>query len=425
MNNSGETDFAKSADINHAALLRGLMQRRIGRRGLLTAAGAGAATMGLAACGVKGTATPKASLAPDAVSKFWTGKTGKGHVNFANWPLYMDPKHPELKKFTAETKITVTYTEPINDIPGFYAKIQPQLKAHKSIGYDIIVITNGVEFRDMINNGYFAPLDHSKMPNFNANGGARFKQEAFDPGNQYSMPWASGITGIGYNPKYVTTTPTSLQALVNPAYKGKVGMFSDTEEIGVFAMLAVGANPEKSTPADWQKAADWLKKQQNDGLVRKYYDQDYIAALENGDIWISQAWSGDIFQSNVSDGSNLKFAIPSEGGTLWTDNMTIPYTANNPVDALKLMDFFYQPAIAASLAEYINYITPVPGAQAVIQQDADKASGSDKASLAQLATSSLVFPSEADLTRLHYYRTFANEGEHEQYESYFNPIVTS
>jgi spermidine/putrescine transport system substrate-binding protein len=406
-------------------LFRGLTSRRIGRRGLLAAAGAGAATIGLAACGVKGTATPAKSLAPDAVSLFWAGKTSKGHVNFANWPLYMDPSHPELKKFTSETSISVTYTEPINDLAGFYAKIEPELKAKQSIGYDLMVITNGVQFRDLVNNSYLAPLDHTKLPNFAANAAAKYKQEAFDSGNVYSIPWASGITGIGYNPKYVTTAPTSLQDLQNPAYKGKVGMFSDTEEIGTFALMATGASPEKSTPDDWQKAADWLKKQQDAGLVRKYYDQDYIAALENGDVWISQSWSGDIYQSNVSDGSNLKFVIPSEGGTLWTDNMTIPITADSPLDAIKLMDFFYGPAIAGSLAEYINYITPVPAAKPVIQQDADKASGDDKAALADLASSPLVFPSDADLAKLHYYRTFANEGERHQYESIFNPIVTS
>jgi spermidine/putrescine transport system substrate-binding protein len=202
-------------------------------------------------------------------------------------------------------------------------------------------------------------------------------------------------------------------------------MFSDIEEIGVFALLAVGANPETSTPADWQKAADWLKDQKDSGVVRKYYDQGYADALASGDIWITQAWSGDIFQENVSNGTDLKFIVPSEGGTLWTDNMTIPITADNPVDAQTLMDFFYDPAIAASLAEYINYITPVPGAQDVIKSDAAAASGDDKAFLDALATSPLIFPSADDYKKLHYYRDFANAAEQHSYSAIFDPIVTS
>lgn len=408
------------------ALLRGMTQSRIGRRGMLKAAGASAAALGLAACGVKGTAVGAPTQAPDAVAKFWADKTAHGHVNFANWPLYMDPKHPELAKFTKATGVSVTYTEPINDLAAFFAKIQPQLAAKQNIGYDIMVITNGIEFKECVESGFFAPLDHTKMPNFTANAADKYKNEAYDKGNVYSVPWASGITGIGYNPKYVTTKPTSLQDLLNPAYKGKIGMFSDTEEIGVFALLATGSTPEASTAADWQKAADWLKKQQDAGLVRKYYDQDYAAALASGDIWLSMAWSGDIFQTNVSTpGANLQFSIPSEGGTLWTDNFTIPSTAANPVDAMQLINFFYEPATQASLTEYINYITPVPAAQPLIAADAANATGSDKASLAQIAASPLIFPSASDLAKLHYYVQFPSPTVQKQYEAIFQPIVTA
>ena len=408
------------------AKLRGLTQRRMGRRGVLAAAGASASAMALAACGVKGRATGTTTQAPDQVANFWKGKVGTGHINFANWPLYMDPSHPELKKFTEQTGISVTYSEVINDIPTWFAKIDPVLKAKKSIGYDIMVITNGVQFKECVQLGYFAPLDHSKLPNYTANAAPKYSQEAFDKGNVYSVPWASGITGIGYNPKYVKTPPTSIKDLADPKYKGKVGMFSDTEEIGVFALLAVGANPETSTPDDWQRAADWLKQQQQAGVVRKYYDQDYAAALANGDIWLSMAWSGDIFQENISTpDANLQFVIPSEGGTLWTDNFTIPITADNPVDAIKLINFFYDPAIQASLTEYINYITPVPAAQALIEQDASKATGDDKTTLEEVANSKLVFPTAADYAKLHYYRDFANSQERDAYAAIFEPIVTS
>jgi spermidine/putrescine transport system substrate-binding protein len=408
-------------------LIRGMTQRRIGRRGVLKGAAAGAAVAGLAGCSVKGKAVAKSSQAPNAsaVAKFWADKKSTGHVNFANWPLYIDKKEQELKDFTSSTGVTVTYTEPIDDLASFFAKIQPQLAAKQSIGYDIMVITNGVEFAELVELGYYAPLDHSKMPNFTANALPKYKQEAYDPNNTYSIPWASGSTGIGYNPKYVTTKPTGMQDLMNPIYKGKVGMFSDTEEIGVFAMLAVGVKPETSTPSDWVKAAAWLKKQQDAGLVRKYYDQTYIAALGNGDIWISMAWSGDIYQNNISGGPHLEFVIPSEGGTLWTDNMTIPYTADSPVDALKLMDWFYQPAMATILTEAIAYISPVNGLQPLIQQDAAKATGSLKTQLTDLASSSLVFPTSADLAELHYYRSFKTPAEHDQYDKVFSPIVTS
>jgi spermidine/putrescine transport system substrate-binding protein len=385
------------------ALVRGMTQRRLSRRDALRISGMSAA-----------------APAADAVTKFWAGKTRNGHVDFANWPLYMDPKKPELKKFTDETGITVTYKEVIEDMGPWFAKVQPQLAANQSIGFDMMVITNGLQFKQFVVSGFLAPLDHSKLTNFTAHAGASYKTEAYDPSNAYSTPWASGITGIAYNPARIKTAPTKLADLWNPEYKGKVGMMGDSQELGNFGMLKLGITPEKSTPDDWRKTAEELKKQKP--LVRKYYGQEYIDALASGEVWITQAWSGDIFQKNV-EGSNFKFVIPEEGATLWTDNMTIPVTAKNPVDAITLMDYFYQPEVAATLAEYINYITPVPEAQEVIKDHAAKATGEDKDYLQAVAESPLVFPSQADYAKLHYYRDFANNAEQQEYQGIFDPIV--
>ena len=401
------------------ALARGLTRRRLGQL-----SGLSAAAMALAACGVKGKGNPGASApAPDAVAKFWAGKAATKHVDFANWPLYMDPKQPELKTFTAETGISVKYQEVIQEMGPWFAKLQPQLSAKQPVGYDLMVITNGVQFKQFKDSGFLAPLDPAKLPNYARNAAPKYKQEAFDPNNVHSVPWTSGITGIAYDPKRITRPITKLADLWDPAFKGKVGMFSDTQELGNFGMMALGVDPEKSTPDDWRKAADKLKEQKSQGIIRNYYDQSYIDALGKGEVWITQAWSGDVFQKNVSDGTNFRFVIPEEGGTIWTDNFTIPVTAANPVAAITLIDFFYRPEIAASLASYINYATPVPAAQAQIRQNAAKASGDEKKALAAVADSPLVFPSEADYAKLHYYRDFATPAEQQEYQRIFEPIV--
>jgi spermidine/putrescine transport system substrate-binding protein len=404
----------------HNPVLRGLTHPR--RRDVLKLFGAAGAGLALAGCGVEGKkVTPPKQ---NDVQKFWAGKKKNGHIDFANWPLYMDPKKPELAQFTRQTGISVTYREVIQENAAFFARVRPQLAAGQSIGYDIIVITNGIQFTQLTQLGYVAPLDHARLPNFARHADPSYKREAFDPGNVYSVPWATGITGIAYNPEYVKEEVTGLAALFDPKYKGKVGMFSDTQEIGNVGMLAVGADPERSTPADWQKAAARLTEQRDAGIVRKYYDQGYIDPLTRGDIWISMAWSGDVFQKNL-EGANLEFVIPQEGGTIWTDNMMIPKTARNPVDALMLMDYFFDPKVAASLAEYINYVTPVPAAKQVMLDEAATLTGADRQALADLAESPLVFPAAADYARLKHYRDFKTPQEQRQYESVFQPIVTS
>ena len=412
-----------ASNIPDSPLFRGMTQRRLGRRDALRISGLSALGAALAACGVQGKGSPQASAAPDAVAKFWTGKTKTNHVDFANWPLYMDPKHPELKKFTAETGISVNYQEVIQEMGPWFAKVQPQLSAGQSIGFDLMVITNSIQFAQFRDSGFLAPLDHSKLPNFQKNAAASYTKEAFDPGNVYSVPWASGMTGIAYDPAKTGREITKLADLWDPAFKGKVGMFSDTQELANFGLLKLGINPDKSTSDDWDKAAAELKKQKDAGIVRKYYDQSYVDALGHGEVWITQAWSGDIFQKNLSDNTNFKFVIPAEGGTIWTDNFTIPITAKAPVDAITLIDFFYRTDIAASLAEYINYVCPVPAAQAQIKADAAKLTGDDKQAMLDVASSKLVFPSQDVYDKLHYYVSFDSVSDQQAFQKTFEPIV--
>jgi spermidine/putrescine transport system substrate-binding protein len=403
------------------AWLRGLTQRRLSRRDVLRIAGVGGGAMAassvLAACGVSGGKAAKTS------TSFWDGKKQTGHLVFANWPLYIDvahKQHPSLELFTKQTGIQVAYKEVINENDSFYGKIEPSLAAGQSTGYDIIVITDGIYLSKLMQANYLIPLDHAQLPNFNQYAGPFVKNPSYDPGNKYTVAWQSGMTGIGYNPKYIKEPITSFQDLLNPKYKGKIGMFGDNQDLPNLALLGIGVKPEDSTPADWQKAADMLKKQRP--LVRKYYDQNYIGPLSKGDIWISMAWSGDIFQANLSTpGLNLKWIAPKEGAVIWTDNMCIPIHAQHPVDALKMMNFVYDPKIAAMIAEYVNYITPVPAAKSVIQQDAAKASGSDRKYLDAVASSPLVFPTPQITSNVHAYRVLTAD-EEKQWDAIFEPI---
>jgi spermidine/putrescine transport system substrate-binding protein len=411
-------------------VLRGLTSPRISRRRALQLGGLSVVSVTLAACGVKGASkNPPSSAVSSAAQTFWSTQKKTGTLDFANWPLYIDASeknkndHPSIDLFTKQSGIKVKYSEVIQENASFFGKIQPQLAAGQSIGYDIIVITNGTYLAKLIELGYLTALDQSQMKNFYANASSVVKNPSYDKGNLYTMAWQSGITGIGYDPKRVGKEITSWQDLQDPKLKGKVGMFADTQDLPNSALLAVGVKPENSTQADWQKAAAWLKKQRDAGLVRKYYEQDYISPLSKGDIWASMAWSGDIFQANAS-GANLKFVVPDEGGVVWTDNMCIPKKAAHPLDAMMYMDFVYEPKIAAMLAESIQYITPVPGAQAVMKQDAAAATGEDKASMEELANSVLIFPTSDEDSRLHRYRVLSTS-EETTWNSIFEPIYQS
>src|SRR5215472_6080496 len=419
---------------------RGLTQPRLSRRQLLTSAGAGAGMLGLgaflAACGVKGTSTSGTSNKPGSVGSaaWWAKQKSTKTVNFANWPYYIDVfkgKHLSLEHFTATTGIAVNYTEPISDNVPFYAKIRPSLQAGQPTGYDIIVMTNNSPpLGYLIENGWLIPLDQKAMPNFDKNAGPLIKNPSWDPGNKYTMAWQSGWTAIGYNSSVIKNPGTSVGILFDKKYAGKVGMMSDPQELGTLGLLAIGVEPATSTESDWAKAAKKLQQQRSDGIVRSYYDQSYIDHLKNGDIVVSQAWSGDIFQANLnSKYADLKIMVPEQGMMFWTDNMCIPLYAQNPKDAMTVMDFYYAPQAQAVVEYYNDYVCPVPSAkQAMLnptgwaKTDLDALVKANGLSTQLVANAPTVFPTAQFLKQARNYRTYKNAEEVKAWNDLFLPI---
>ncbi|MEU6035615.1 spermidine/putrescine ABC transporter substrate-binding protein [Actinomadura sp. NPDC047616] len=397
------------------SLLRGLTRPRRDVLRLLGAAGAGLA---LTACGVRGQGG-KQNVTRSEVAEYWAGKARTGRLSWANWPGYMEDDRATLKAFEKATGIRVDYKEVIQETASWFGRIQAPLAAGQSIGFDLMVMTNGIQLEKLRQLGYLAPLDHSRLKTFAANAGPGFRNPSYDPGNMFTVPYVSGITGIAYNTRYVKEEITSIAQLFDTRYKGRVGMMADSQELGNFGLFLIGVDPEKSTPADWEKAAARLRRQRDAGIVRKYYEQDYIDAVSKGDVWLTMAWSGDAYSLA---GPDVKFVVPEEGGTIWTDNLCIPRTAANPVDAITMMDWLYDPENNAPLTEFINYITPVPATRAVIAEHARTATGAEKKDLERLGASPLVFPAADDMARLRHYRRLT-QAEEARYQKTFEPIT--
>ncbi len=412
---------------------RELLRHRLTRRGFLRAAGVGAVGVSLppflAACAREG---------PGAVDvgDVFAGPP-EGEVSFANWPLYIDKARdpetgerysPSLRKFEERTGIAVTYKEVIQDNESFFGKLQPQLQAGQPTGWDIIVMSNGWEFQALVVNDWVYPLDPTKRPNFDAHAADWAKDPPYDPGAEHSMVWQWGLTGIAVNRDLVDAPITKLEDLADPDKlpPGSVGMLE--EDMPDFVMWNLGIDPQTSTPEDWRKAADWLLKQRETGLVRGYYAQGYVDDLQNGNLAVSMAWSGDILYLSQWGGyPNLEFVVPEGGALMWTDNMMIPAGAEHPVSALTLMDFYYEPRIATMLQEWVLYMSPVEGTRELIREHAERAEERGWKGYARklyaTAESEYLFPSEELLARCRFARTLKSDEEKEEWDSIFEPIV--
>jgi spermidine/putrescine transport system substrate-binding protein len=425
------------------SLWRGLTRSRFSRRQVLASAGTGAGAMGLsaflAACGVKGNAAaPSGSTPAGGVgTEAWWAKQKLHHtVNFANWPYYLDVlngKHPSLQHFEQTSGTKVSYTEPINDNVAFYAKIRPSLAAKQYTGFDIIVMTNNTPnaLGYLLQNQWLIPLDQSMMKNFYKNAGPLVKNPAWDRGNKYTMAWQSGFTTVAYNSSVIKNPGASVDILFDRKYAGKIGMMSDVYELGSIGLLALGIDPATSTESEWAKAAKKLQQQKSDGIVRAYYDQSYIGHFKNGDTVVTQAWSGDIFQANLnSKYADLKIMVPEQGMMFWTDNMCIPLYAQNPKDAMAVMDYYYDPNAQAVVEYYNDYVCPVPAAKDVLLNPTGWAQQALKEMKPEIglpttvtANAPTVFPTPEYLKQARNYRAYKSPEEVKAWNDLFLPIT--
>lgn len=380
------------------------------RRGFLRVLGLGGAAMAagplLSACGTEGTDTAGGAggtSAQDATT-----------VNWSNWPLYLDASdenpdvHPTLQAFEEETGLSVAYTEDINDNDEFFGKIAPQLEAGRSTGRDLIVLTDWMAAR-LIRLGYVQELDKSNIPNA-GNLQAAYQDVPFDPGRRYSLPWQSGMTGIAYNPEQLGREITRVDDLFQDDLRGRITMLSEMRDTMGLILLSMGKDPVDHTQEDFEAAIAKLQEVVDEGYVRQFTGNEYAADLAAGNIGAAIAWSGDVVQLQADDPA-LQLVLPAEGAMLWSDNLMIPTGAANKEGAELLIDHYYDPAVAAQVAAWVNYVTPVEGArEAAMEIDPE------------LAANPLIFPTPDVLANLHSFKALTEE-EEKEYQDLFQAVI--
>jgi spermidine/putrescine transport system substrate-binding protein len=401
------------------AAIAGTMRSSISRRRLLHAAGLGSAAMVAAACG----ASDEALGNGGAGGGFVEQQVGAAEdmsavdklINWSNWPLYIDiddesGARPTLEAFQKLTGFEVVYTEDVNDNAEFYAKVRTQLEQGQDIGRDIVVLTDWMAAL-WIDNGYVQKLNKDLIPNW-TNLLPKFFYAAFDPGRQYSLPWQSGFGALGWNKVQLqetlgVDTMTSVSQLFDPALKGRVSVLSEMRDTMGILMAYQGADPSNFTDDEFNAAIELLTQQVDNGQIRQVTGNDYAGALESGDLIAVIGWSGDMIQL----GEDFAVALPETGGTLWTDNMMIPALAAHKRNAELVMNYYYEPEIAAQVAAYVQYISPVNGAQEAMQSIDPS-----------LVDNQWIFPSEETLSSAYVFMTLTEEKDVE-YQRAFNKAI--
>ena len=360
---------------------RSIIGAMVSRRAVLAGAGGIGAAGLLAACG--------GSDSADSANS----------VRWGNWPLYLDydeetKKYPTLDKFSEQTGITAEYFEDYNDNDEFYGKVQAQLKLGEDIGYDVVTPTDWMAAR-WIRLGYTQKFDAANIPN-KSNILDSLAAPSFDPTRDHSLTWQGIMAGFGWNTEKNPKGIRTIDELFAPQNKGKIVVLSEMRDTIGIILLSQGVSLQTVTEDQFMNAVDFMSKKIADGWIRGVKGNEYAEDLTSGDATAVIGWSGDMFILKAENEGKFDFALPESGGTISGDNLMIPSTASaeGKANAEKLINFYYDPAIAAEVAAYVNYVCPVKGAQEEMEK-IDPA----------LAASPFIFPDAAMSAKLNVFRS--------------------
>jgi len=281
-------------------------------------------------------------------------------VRVFNWSDYIDESI--LEDFTKETGIKVTY-----DVFDSNEVLETKLLAGKT-GYDVVT-PSGSFLARQIKAGVFQKLDKSKLPNLSNMWPEISERTAvYDPGNEFSINYMWGTTGIGYNEgkvkeRMADAPVDSLDLIFKPEIVSKFkdcGIFVlDTpEEIIPMALNYLGIDPNTTNADDIKKAEELITSIRPN--IQKFHSSEYINALANGDICIAVGWSGDILQARdraeeAKNGNVIGYKVPKEGTMVWFDQMAIPSDAKNVDEAYEFLNYLMKPEVIAKASNYVNY----------------------------------------------------------------------
>lgn len=287
----------------------------------------------------------------------------------SNWPAYIDPpnkKGSTLNTFERRTGLEVSYSVDVNDNAEFFSKVRNQLGSCEPVNRDMFMLTDWLAGR-MVNSGWIQKLDADRVPNLHDNLIPSLRNKPWDPDREYSAPWQSGLTGIAYNAAKTKEVRSFEELVTRSDLAGRVTLLSEMYDTMIFMLLLVGADPLDFDDDDWADAIDRLEEIVDSGQIRAFTGNEYLQDLQAGNIVACEAWSGDIIQAQF-DNPDIKFVVPEEGLSLWSDNMLIPNKATHKANAEEWIDYFYEPEVAARLAAWVNYICPVEGAREAMEK---------------------------------------------------------
>jgi len=231
-------------------------------------------------------------------------------------------------------------------------------------GYDVAVPSDFM-VSIMMKLGLLAELNLSSIPNADLLLD-RLQHLPFDPGHRYSIPYLWGTVGIGYDSSVISTPPDSWDVLWDPRHKGRISMLNDQREVFGLALRSLGASINSRDPAVVDRAKQKLLQQK--ALVKAYTSENYDQLLAAGEVVLAHGWGGAVARAAVQRPS-IKYVIPKEGGTIWSDCLVVLQSSRNKDLAMRFVNYLLDRQVAAQTTNRLRFASSNREAKALVSPE--------------------------------------------------------
>lgn len=292
---------------------------------------------------------------------------------YFTWSDYVSPEL--IAEFEKQEGVKV-----VVDTFGSNEELLAKLQAGAT-GYDVAVPSDFM-VSIMAREGLLAELELEKIPNAKLLAD-RLQRLPFDPDNRYSIPYLWGTVGIGYDSNVISPHPDSWTVLWDPRYKGKISMLNDQREVFGVALRVIGQSLNSRDPVVIGQAKAKLISQKP--LVKTYTSENYDQLLISGEVALAHGWGGAVARAMVERPS-IKYVVPKEGGTIWSDCLVVLKTSRNKDVATRFVNYLLNPAVAARTTNRLRFASSIRQAKTLVDE--------------QLRENPAVYPPDSTFDRL-------------------------
>ena len=300
-----------------------------------------------------------------------------------NYGSYIDPDL--LTKFTKQTGYQVSY-ETYDSNESMMVKLK-----QGGSNYDLVFPSEPYVAK-LAQENLLAPLDHQKIRGLE-NLDPMLLNHAFDPNNRYSLPYFWGTTGIMYNAKVFSKDEVDTWAkLWAPKMKDQVMLIDAPRESIGMGLQALGYSENDHDPAHIQAARQKLAALAPN--VKAVLNDEIRAYVTSGEANVAVAYSGVADYAHALN-PDIDYVIPKDGGSVWTDNISIPKNAQNKAGAYAFINFLLDPKNAAQNAEFVAYSSPNLAAKKYLSKE--------------ITSDKILYPQRSELAKVEHYENLTDK----------------